>query len=130
MTKYGEFIEAYKKAFPLVRKKLQYEQANKIWSALKKLKPDEFEQQFKEKMSEFKLLTAGNCLKNMKTFTQSRLSFGKAKIPVVSCCEGDQTCEASTSQQKTNELVSEKSATVESSASNSGRFIEQFIYFN
>ena len=87
MTKYGEFIEAYKKAFPLVRKKLQYEQANKIWSALKKLKPDEFEQQFKEKMSEFKLLTAGNCLKNLKTFTQSRLSFGKAKIPVVTCCD-------------------------------------------
>ena len=129
MSKYGEFIEAYKKAFPHVSKKLQYEQANKIWSALKKLKPDEFEQQFNEKMSEFKLLTAGNCLKNLKSFSQSRLSFGKAKIPVVTCCEGD-PCEASTSQQKTKESVSEKSATVASAASNSGRFIEQSIYVN
>ena len=77
MTKYGEFIEAYKKAVPHIRKKLQYEQANKIWNDLKK-KPDEFDQQFNEKMQEFKLMEAGNCLKNLKSFRQSRLNFGKA----------------------------------------------------
>jgi hypothetical protein len=59
MTKYGESIEAYKKAVPHIRKKLQYEQANKIWNDLKQ-KPEEFDQQFRENMQEFKLMEAGN----------------------------------------------------------------------
>ena len=86
MSKYGEFIEAYKKAVPNIRKKLQYEQANQIWNDLKK-KPD-FDQQFCEKMQEFKLMEAGNSLKNLKSFQQSRLNFGKVKVPAETAPKG------------------------------------------
>ena len=44
-------------------------------------KPEEFDQQFREKMQEFKLMEAGCNLKNLKTFQQSRLNFGKVKVP-------------------------------------------------
>ena len=36
MDKYNDFIEAYRKAYPDMFKKRQYEQANKEWMELKK----------------------------------------------------------------------------------------------
>ena len=113
MTKYGEFIEAYKKAVPHIRKKLQYEQGNKIWNDLKKnwKKPEEFDQQFREKMQEFKLMEAGCNLKNLKTFQQSRLNFGKVKVP------------AETAPAPKGQLISKSSFSATESTKNPTKFL-------
>ena len=114
MGNYGDFIEAYKKAYPHTRKKLQYEQANKLWGVLK-MKPEEFEQRFHEKMSELKLLETQNLGKNMKIFTQSKLSFGNVK-PKVSASASAST---SASAALENQVVQQKN--LESTGETSGQ---------
>ena len=47
MTKYEDFIDAYRSANPQVSKKVQYEQAIKIWKELKK-DPASFEEKIEE----------------------------------------------------------------------------------
>ena len=56
-----------------------YEQANKLWKDLK-LDSHLFEEKYKMKMNELKLLSIQNRGQNLKTFTQPKLSFGKAKV--------------------------------------------------
>ena len=77
MTQYSQFIEAYRLAYPQIRKQLQYEQANKVWQDLK-MKPEEFEKKFCEKMAELKVLRAKNNSQSLKTLTQAKLNFGRA----------------------------------------------------
>jgi len=77
MTKYDEFIQAYQKAYPNVRKQLQYEQAIKIWQDLK-AKPEDFDERFRAKMTELKVLRMKNNSQSMKSFTQTKLNFGRA----------------------------------------------------
>ena len=79
MTKYDEFIEAYRKAYPHVRKKLQYDQAIELWKTLKS-NPDEFEERYKKKMSELKLLQIENHGHTLKSFSQPKLNFGKVNV--------------------------------------------------
>ena len=96
MGNYTDFIEAYKKAYPHIRKKLQYEQANKLWGVLK-MKPEEFEQRFHEKMSELKVLETQRLGKNLKMFTQSKLSFGNVKSKVSASASTSASASASAS---------------------------------
>ena len=79
MTKYEEFLEAYKNAYPYVRKQLQYEQAQKLWKSLKS-EPEKFEEKLREKMSEMKVLHKKNSTQNLKFFTQSKLNFGRVWV--------------------------------------------------
>ena len=76
MTKYDDFIEAYRLAYPHIRKKLQYEQAIELWNDLK-TNPDNFDERFKKKMTDLKFLRAQNNSQSLKSFTQSKLNFGK-----------------------------------------------------
>ena len=77
MGKYHDFLEAYQKAYPHVRRQLMYEQANKLWKDLK-LDPHLWEEKYKMKMNELKLLAIKNQGQNLKCFTQPKLSFAKA----------------------------------------------------
>ena len=110
MGNYGDFIEAYKNAYPHIRKKLQYEQANKLWGALK-IKPEEFEQRFHEKMAELKLLETQSLGKNMKIFTQSKLSFGnvKPKVSASVSASASASTSASASAALENKVVQQQS---------------------
>ena len=81
MGKYHDFLEAYKKAYPLVRKQLLYEQANKLWKDLK-LDSHLWEEKYKMKMNELKLLGIKNQGQNLKCFSQTKLSFAKATATV------------------------------------------------
>ena len=76
MTKYDDFIEAYRLAYPHIRKKLQYDQAIELWNDLK-TNLDNFDERFKKKMTELKFLRAQNNSQSLKSFTQSKLNFGK-----------------------------------------------------
>ena len=110
MGNYTEFIEAYKKAYPHIRKKLQYEQANKLWGVLK-MKPEEFEQRFHEKMSELKVLETQRLGKNLKMFTQSKLSFGnvKPKVSASVSASASASTSASASAALENKVVQQQS---------------------
>ena len=59
MGKYNDFMEAYQKAYAHVRKQLMYENANKLWKDLK-LDKHLFEEKYKMKMNELKLLAIKN----------------------------------------------------------------------
>ena len=82
MTRYDEFIDAYRKAYPLISKKSQYEKAIKIWKDLKS-EPESFEENLKKKMSELKVLRVQNNSQNLKTFSQTKLNFGRASVSQV-----------------------------------------------
>ena len=77
MTKYNDFIDAYRKAYPMMNPKAQYDRANTIWKDLKS-NPGEFDVKFAKKMAELKLLRIQNNSQSLKSFT---LNFGKIKVP-------------------------------------------------
>ena len=70
MGKYNEFLAH----FP---KKRQYEQANREWNILTK-EPLKFDEKFKEKMTELKVLQIDAKGKNFKSFSQTKLNFDRA----------------------------------------------------
>ena len=118
MGKYHEFLEAYQKAYPLVRKQLMYEQANKLWKDLK-LDSHLWEEKYKMKMSELKLLAIKNHGQNLKSFTQTKLSFGKAKVT------------AKVIDSPTENVNSEEPQLPnENGKSNSGRFYRKVVVFS
>ena len=80
MGKYNDFLEAYRKAYPEIMKNRQYEQANKEWNVLKK--DPKFDEKFKEKMTELKSRQYQIKGKNIKLYTQAKLTFVKSKAPV------------------------------------------------
>ena len=81
MGKYHDFLEAYQKAYAHVRRQLLFEQANKLWKDLK-LDPHLWEEKYKMKMNELKLLAIKNHGENLKCFSQTKLSFAKATVTV------------------------------------------------
>ena len=76
MTKYDDFIEAYRLAYPHIWKKLQYDQAIELWNNMK-TNPDNFDERFKKQMIELQCLRTQNNSQSLKSFTQSKLNFGK-----------------------------------------------------
>ena len=73
-----DFMEAYKKAYAHVRKQLMYENANKLWKDLK-LDKHLWEEKYKMKLNELKLLSIKTQEKSLNNFTQPKLSFSNAK---------------------------------------------------
>ena len=80
MTKYIDFVEAYRKAYPQMNTKMQWEKANELWRDLKST-PENFEEKYKKKMSELKYLRAKNNSQSLKTFTQATINFGRITVP-------------------------------------------------
>ena len=113
MGKYQDFIEAYRKAYCHVRKQLLYEQANKLWKDLK-LDPHLWEEKYKMKMRELKLLSLKNEGQSLKSFTQSKLSFGKEKVSAKKVDSQPKSVNSEESQLPTTSN--------ENGKSNSGRF--------
>ena len=74
MTKYDDFIEAYRLAYPHIRKKLQYEQAIELWNDLK-TNPDNFDERFKKQMIELKFLRTQNLQPKPEKFYSVKVEF-------------------------------------------------------
>ena len=74
MGQYRDFIEAYQKAYPHVRRQLMYEQANKLWKDLK-LDPHLWEGKYKMKMNKLKLLAIKNGSPDISPNTSGSATF-------------------------------------------------------
>ena len=120
MGQYHDFLEIYRKAYPLVRKQLMYEQANKLWKDLK-LDPQLWEGKYKMKMSELKLLAIKNQGQNLKSFTQTKLSFGKAKVTAKKIDSPTENVNSEEPQLPNSN---------ENGKSNSGRFYRKVVVFS
>ena len=117
MGKYHDFLEAYQKAYAHVRRQLLFEQANKLWKDLK-LDPHLWEEKYKMKMNELKLLAIKNQGQNLKCFTQTKLSFAKAKPSATVTVNKDSPIENESKKPEESQV----STSNEDGKLNSGRF--------
>ena len=76
MTKYEDFIDAYRSANPQVSKKVQYEQAIKIWKELKK-DPASFEEKIEEENGWVKTTKGQKYMPWIENFQSIKIEFWK-----------------------------------------------------
>ena len=129
MGKYHDFLEAYQKAYAHVRRQLLFEQANKLWKDLK-LDPHLWEEKYKMKMNELKLLAIKNHGENLKYFSQTKLSFAKATTTVTHTDLQPSNVNKDSPTESENKKPEESQVPIsnEDGKLNSGRFYRKVLF--